>query len=38
MNFFRRIIENILKIIENGGAIIQLDFFVKFLFKKLIVN
>ena len=27
MNFFRRVIENILKIIENRGAIIQLDLF-----------
>jgi len=27
MNFFRRVIENILKNIENRGAIIQLDLF-----------
>jgi len=27
MNFFRRVIENILKIIENRGAIIRLDLF-----------
>ena len=27
MNFFRRVIENILNILENRGAIIQLDLF-----------